>query len=60
MHQLADDEAQRYPLVAKRLKEDCYTDNVMTSAAPKSKAMKLQKQMDLMKIRGFWKVLLRN
>ncbi|XP_037911915.1 uncharacterized protein LOC119652051 [Hermetia illucens] len=54
MLQLAIDEAHRFPLAAKRLKENCYVDNVMTGAETKEEAMKLQEEMvALLKAGGF-------
>ncbi|XP_037902479.1 uncharacterized protein LOC119646169 [Hermetia illucens] len=54
MLQLAIDEAHRFPLAAKRLKENCYVDNVMTGAGTKEEAMKLQEEMlALLKAGGF-------
>ncbi|CAD7085264.1 unnamed protein product [Hermetia illucens] len=54
MLQLAIDEAHRFPLAAKRLKENCYVDNVMTGAGTKEEAMKLQGEMvALLKAGGF-------
>ncbi|XP_015122593.1 uncharacterized protein LOC107045016 [Diachasma alloeum] len=54
LHQLADDEHERYPVAAERLKRDLYVDDLLTGAATLEEALHLRDDiMNLLKEGGF-------
>ena len=54
LHQLADDEGDKYPLAAKLLKKDFYVDNLLTGAETIEKALEIRHEMtELLKLGGF-------
>ncbi|XP_039303484.1 uncharacterized protein LOC120357383 [Solenopsis invicta] len=54
LRQLADDEAESYPLGSRALREDAYMDDVLTGAPTKKEAIELRRQLtDLCMAGGF-------
>ncbi|XP_015119530.1 uncharacterized protein LOC107042842 [Diachasma alloeum] len=54
LHQLADDEYEKYPLAASRLKQDLYVDDLLTGTSTLEEALLLRNEMiSLLKPGGF-------
>ncbi|XP_063994615.1 uncharacterized protein LOC135172511 [Diachasmimorpha longicaudata] len=54
LHQLADDERERFPLASAKLKQDLYVDDLLTGTSTLEEALQLRDEMiDLLKTGGF-------